>query len=227
MENNEQKNKSSISTASSNRDNDGGKEPIVDQAKHAISNVADQAREQVTQQIEVRKDRAVDTIGDVASALRGTGDKLKEVPALGDMAGRAADQIERVAQFFDGRQVGDVVRDVERFARREPAIFLGAAFALGLIGGRFLTSSSHRNETSFDRGGTSASKRDAGQSYRSASAMGLDAPDALGDTQPMRTPVASNRASLGGAIKPSPIVNATSSSSPNSNIPRNGHTGRV
>lgn len=123
-----------------------GKKPIVDQARDALTNVAGQAREQVTHRIDVRKDRAVETISDVAGALRETGEKLDGVGPLGDVAGRAAEGIERLAHFFEGKQVNDIVRDVERFARREPALFLGAAFAAGLIGGRFLKSSARRNE---------------------------------------------------------------------------------
>ena len=144
-------NKSSMQNPSSIED---GK--IVDQAKQAIthvaSDVASQAKEQVNAQFDTRKDKAVETIGNVATAIRETGDKLKGVGPLGDVAGRAADGMEKVADFFDGKQIGDVVRDVERFARREPALFLGAAFALGLIGGRFLKSSIPRTGGSSNMG---------------------------------------------------------------------------
>ncbi|MDB5218037.1 MAG: hypothetical protein JWO86_5964 [Myxococcaceae bacterium] len=154
-------NKSSMNNPSSS-DADG---KIVDQAKQAVthvaSNVASQAKEQVNAQFDTRKDKAVETIGNVASAIRETSDKLKGVGPLGDAAGRAADGIERVAEFFEGKQIGDVVKDVERFARREPALFIGAAFALGLIGGRFLKSSAHRSSGS-DMGGEDAR---AGGSY--------------------------------------------------------------
>lgn len=121
---------------------------IVGQAKQAVthiaSNVASQARDQVSTQFEAQKDKAVDTMTTVATAMRETSDKLKGVGPLGEAAGRAADGIEKVADFFEGKQIGDVVRDVESFAKREPALFIGAAFALGVLGGRFLKSSAHR-----------------------------------------------------------------------------------
>jgi hypothetical protein len=154
-------NKSSMNTPSSS-DQDG---KIVDQAKQAVthvaSNVANQAKEQVNAQFDTRKDKAVETIGNVATAIRETSDKLKGVGPLGDVAGRAADGIESVAEFFEGKQIGDIVRDVEKFARREPALFVGAAFALGLIGGRFLKSS-HR---STDTGAGGQYARSGGGSY--------------------------------------------------------------
>lgn len=140
-------NKSSMSSPSS-AGQDGKTEAIVEQAKHAVTHVADQAKEQVSNQLNTqfdsRKDKAVETMGTVADAIRGTSEKLKGVGPLGDVAERAATGIENVAQFFEGKKIGDLARDVERFARREPALFLGATFALGLIGGRFLKSSAHR-----------------------------------------------------------------------------------
>jgi len=139
-------NKSTSNQNNAGAEQGGKADAIVDQAKSAVSNVAGQARDQVTSQLDARKDQAVEKIGSVADAIRGTGEKLKDVGPLGDVAGRAADGIERVADFFEDRQITDLVRDVERFARREPAIFLGGAIALGLIAGRFLKSSSHRSE---------------------------------------------------------------------------------
>lgn len=138
-------NKSSMSRPATS-DQDG---KIVEQAKQAVTHVAssvvNQAREQVNTQFDARKDKAVETMGSVASAIRETSDKLKGVGPLGDVAGRAADGIEKVADFFEDKQIGDVARDVESFARREPALFIGAAFALGVIGGRFLKSTAHRD----------------------------------------------------------------------------------
>jgi hypothetical protein len=132
---------------------------IVDQAKHALSSVAGQARQQVTHQMDVRKEHAVEKLGDVADAIRQTSDKLKDIGPLGDVAGRAADRIQQVATFFEGKQVTEIIRDVETFARREPAIFLGTAFALGLIGGRFLKSSPQPTSDSDSR--FSSSERSA------------------------------------------------------------------
>lgn len=124
---------------------------IVDQAKQAVthvaSDVADRAISQVNTSLDGKRDKAVETMGSVASAIRETGEKLKGVGPLADVVGKAANSVEKVADFFDGKQIGDVVRDVERFARREPALFIGAAFAVGLIGGRFLKSSAHRGES--------------------------------------------------------------------------------
>lgn len=112
---------------------------IVDKAKQTASNVTTQAKEGVTHQIEVRKEKAVSTIHDVAEAVRKTGQKLDE--PLPKIADRAADGIERLSRFLESHEIKDAVRSIERFARREPALFLGGAVALGLAAGRFLKSS--------------------------------------------------------------------------------------
>jgi hypothetical protein len=135
-------NKTSMSPATSEHD---GK--IVDQAKLAMSHVASQAREQVNSGLDAQKGKAVEMMGSVATAMRETSEKLKGVGPLGEAAGRAAQGIEKAADFFEGKKIGDVVRDVESFARREPALFIGAALAIGVVGGRFLKSSGHRDES--------------------------------------------------------------------------------
>jgi hypothetical protein len=127
------------------------KKNVVEEAKQAASQAAsevkevatrttEKVREQASQRIGAQKERAVERIGGVAEALRTAGDSMDEGP-LPDLAGRAADSIEGLAEYFKSRTVGELIGEVERFARREPAIFLGASFAVGLIGGRFLKSS--------------------------------------------------------------------------------------
>lgn len=116
-------------------------EGIVDQAKQAVENVAGQAREQVTTQVAAQKDKAAGAIGGVADALRQTSGSMKQSGPLPAIADQAADTVDRIAEYLQSRNLGDLIGEVERFARREPAIFLGSAFAMGLLGGRFLKSS--------------------------------------------------------------------------------------
>jgi hypothetical protein len=143
---------------------DGTKKNVVEEVKQAATHAAseakqvatkatDKVREQASEKIDAQKDRAVETIGGVANALRTAGDSMDEGP-LPDLAGRAADSIEGLAEYFKNRTVGDLVGEVERFARREPAIFLGASFAIGLIGGRFLKSSARTSGRQSFRGGS-------------------------------------------------------------------------
>jgi hypothetical protein len=59
---------------------------------------------------------------------------------------QAADQIERFSTRLKQKDVGEILNDVQRIARRQPALFIGSAFALGLLGARFLKSSGQSQE---------------------------------------------------------------------------------
>jgi hypothetical protein len=233
--NNEQQKKTSMSGEAQ----DG----LVDQAKHVMSTVAEKVGEQVSHGIEGQRDKAVQKVAGVAEAIRWGSGLLKNVGPLGEVSEKAADGVENVASFFENKQVGDIVRDVEGFARREPAIFFGAAFALGLIGGRFLKSSAHRSSVmqnaSGDYGGYDRDyddiqdddyhDRSYGPSYASAGLRSEPAPTTsrMGrtPTRPTPTPptparVTQATGSTAGAIKPTPIINAAGSKS--SIKPRDG-----
>jgi hypothetical protein len=120
---------------------------VMDQAKKAAnqiaSDVTEQAKEKVNATIDAQREKAAGSLGGVADALRQGGRALREhdttTPA--EYVDRAAEQIERIGDYVRSRTLGQLVGDAEEFARREPAIFFGGAFALGLIATRFLKSS--------------------------------------------------------------------------------------
>jgi hypothetical protein len=116
---------------------------VADQAQQTAGQVAEQAREQVSSRLSGQKDRAAEGLNSVAQALRQSGQQLREQDQqnVTDYIDRAASQIERVSSYLQNNDLGQLVDDVERFARRQPAIFLGGAFVLGLLGARFLKSS--------------------------------------------------------------------------------------
>ena len=60
---------------------------------------------------------------------------------------QAADQVERLSEYVRERDVVQIAGDVEKFARREPALFLGGAFVLGLCAARFLKSSAQSSQS--------------------------------------------------------------------------------
>ena len=116
--------------------------------KTLATGVADEAKHAVEGQLSSQKSRVVDGLAGVAQAIRhvgqggrGQSDESPISPALMPYIDQAADQVERASAYFDKKSLGEVASDVEGFARREPALFLGGAFALGLLGGRFLKAS--------------------------------------------------------------------------------------
>ena len=115
---------------------------IVEEVKHIASDVAGQAKKTAEMQLSGGKDRAAEAIVSVADALRHTSEHLRsEDNLLTDYVESAADKVEAASDYLQHRTLGQIIGDVENFARREPALFLGGSFVLGLLGGRFLKSS--------------------------------------------------------------------------------------
>lgn len=113
---------------------------VKDQAKRTVSQVGEQAKTTVDSRL---GDVAVE-LGSVAEAVRQTSVELSDhdQPGIARYGNRIADQIESVSSYLNNRGVEEVLTDVEGLARRQPALFLGGAFTLGLLVGRFLRSSS-------------------------------------------------------------------------------------
>ncbi len=132
---------------------------VTDQAKQQAGEVVDQAKQQATSQLSSQKDRAVDSLGTVADALRQTGKHLHENDQQGfaQYADKAAERVEQFSGQLRDKDVQEIVRDVERYARQQPAMVLGGAFVLGLLGARFLKSTAQREES-----GGSGEDRDRG-----------------------------------------------------------------
>jgi hypothetical protein len=97
-------------------------------------------------QIDNQKHRATDMLGNLARAVRSSSGQMHEGDAsfIAGYADRAADQIDRLSEAIRNRELDDLARDVRRFAKERPALFLGAAFGLGLLTARFLKSSGER-----------------------------------------------------------------------------------
>jgi vacuolar-type H+-ATPase subunit H len=122
---------------------------VTQQATETVGQLASSAKHQVTSQIDTQKQKASDTLTSVARALRQTGSQLRsqDQAPVADYTSKAADQVERLSTFLRDHDVNDILHEAEQFARRSPALFLGGAFALGLLGARFLKSSSQQRQT--------------------------------------------------------------------------------
>lgn len=112
------------------------------QAKETAGRIAD---EQVSKQ----KENATGVLEQVAGALQMTGEHLRssQQERIAQFAQQASDQVRQFSDSIRGAQPRDIVRRVEDLARREPALFLGGAFVLGLLGARFLKSSERPRDT--------------------------------------------------------------------------------
>jgi len=116
---------------------------VKEQVQQTASDLKDQVTEQATGKIEEQKTAASGSLNTVAHAVRQTADQLEEndQEAIARYVHRAASQVENIADYIGRRDLRGLAQDAEQFARREPALFLGGAFALGLFAARFLKSS--------------------------------------------------------------------------------------
>lgn len=128
---------------------------MTQQAKEKASNLVDQARTRVKTRVTEQKDRAAENLTSVADRIRTTGhqidDQVEEIP-VGRYADRAAETVENLAAYLRTHEVDDMVAEVEDYARRNPAVFIGTAFALGFMASRFLKSSTSESGADGRRG---------------------------------------------------------------------------
>ena len=102
----------------------------------------EQVREGAASQLSTQKDRATDGLGALAQAVRHSTQTLRDnqQDTVADFVERAADQIERVSTRLRDKDVPHLLQDAQLFARRQPAVFIGAAFVAGVLAARFLKS---------------------------------------------------------------------------------------
>lgn len=123
---------------------------LAAEAKDETAKVASQAREQATQLVDRTKDQTAQRLGSLATALRQAARQLEQddAAAFGRYAVLAADQVDKAADYVGGRDLRELVRDTETFARRHPDLFLGGAFVAGVMLARFIKSSRPQPATS-------------------------------------------------------------------------------
>lgn len=131
----------------------GGARDMGHAASSMARDAAEQAKRQARTMVDDQKRRAADQLDGVARALRRTAGNLDDENqnALGMVAERAAEQVERLGHAMRERNVEDAVAELEAFARRRPEIVIGGAVAAGLMLARFLKSSSERRREDYER----------------------------------------------------------------------------
>lgn len=151
--------------ATTNSESESGSvtEQVKDTAKQALGQgqqvagqAIDKAKDSVKSQLSTQKEKAVSTLGNFTDALHQTGDQLRRSGqgVFGDYADSLAGQIDRAVDYLRENDVDDLTAQVETFARRQPALFIGGSFVLGIALARFLKSS-QSGASSFSGSGAS------------------------------------------------------------------------
>lgn len=119
---------------------------VAHEAKERARNLMDQARSEVTDQASTQQER-------LAAGIRHLGAELSQMSRASDdpgyateLAERGSQTAERLADWFERREPGDVLREVQDFARRRPGAFLAVAAGAGLVVGRMLRGAKEAGE---------------------------------------------------------------------------------
>jgi hypothetical protein len=97
----------------------------------------------VTSGLDNEKNRAAEGINSIADVIRRTGNELRPTnESLATLVESTGDQIRRFADGIRQRGTHELMNDVADFGRRQPALFIGSAFIVGLGLARFLKASS-------------------------------------------------------------------------------------
>jgi hypothetical protein len=166
----------------------------VEQIQAQAGQLVELARDQLTGQLTTQKARAAAGVSALAEAVRQVGQQTRQqdVGPLADYVDGAADQLAQLATTLREQDIDQLGATVSGFARRQPALFLAAAVALGFAGVRVLKSSTPTSAgrpssgfanraptgTSFSRGESLGSDRWAsGSGSAAAGSRGVDARD--------------------------------------------------
>lgn len=100
--------------------------------KDSASTVIERGKEAAASTVEQGAERMKTSADSAASALRRAADDVEgDNRWIGAALRKSADGIERAAMSLDGGDLTRTLDDLNGFARRNPALFLGASFALG------------------------------------------------------------------------------------------------
>jgi hypothetical protein len=135
---------------------------IAAEARHAGQTVREQAAEvartakdELARQAAGRKDEVAEGISSLADHVRASAGNLRRDEAwLADLLDEGGRQLGSLAETLKRRDFGSLIGALERFARREPAVFAGASVALGFATARLARSTAERR--SGDKSGLDA-----------------------------------------------------------------------
>ena len=113
-------------------------------AKDTAGELWDDARQSARAALDQRKEAAAQGLHQVAGTLRSAAGQQRQDGAselASGLTGSAARQLERLSTTLREKDVGSMLRDVDRFAHRQPLAFFGLALAAGFATVRFLRAS--------------------------------------------------------------------------------------
>jgi len=115
-------------------------QPTSQTVQDTVTRAFDQIQQQGKAQFTTQKDAVANTVNSVAQALHQTSSQLQEGHAepFTQLIDQAASEMERFSTHLRESDVDTLFGEVQDFARRQPAVFVGGAFLFGMFAARML-----------------------------------------------------------------------------------------
>jgi hypothetical protein len=110
--------------------------------------VSQQAKQKVKEGVSSGREALTTTLEDTANVVRKLGQDTQSplLSSLTPYSERAGNWIDETSKYLNEVTPQRVIKDVRSLARNNPALFIGGALALGLLGSRFLKSATHASQ---------------------------------------------------------------------------------
>ncbi|MDQ4039455.1 MAG: hypothetical protein M3313_14150 [Actinomycetota bacterium] len=139
---------------------------VAGQAKYEARNLLNQTRGELSSQASSQQQRAASGLRSLSSELQSMASKSESDGPATKVARQAADQVNSAASWLENREPGEIVTEIQRFARQRPGAFLAIAATAGVLVGRLtrgLTADSSSGSGSAGYSGTAAGTGDGWQ----------------------------------------------------------------
>jgi hypothetical protein len=131
-----------IGTTRASELNESGGRGTTDTVRDKAREIGHAATERAQAAIGQQKERATSELGAVAFALRDAATRLEgENMMSGRLIRSAAERLDDFSRRLETRDVNGLMWETRNWARHNPAVFMGAAVALGFLASRFLKAS--------------------------------------------------------------------------------------
>jgi hypothetical protein len=113
--------------------------------REQAAEVASTAKDELARQATGGKDYVANRISSIADRVHASaGDLRRDEAWLADLLDESGRQLGSLAETLKRRDLGSLIGALERFARREPALFAGASVAVGFAAARLAKSTAER-----------------------------------------------------------------------------------
>ncbi len=113
---------------------------VTGTAKSEARSLLSQAQEELQAQAGQQQQRAASGLSATAADFRSMADGSEKDGTAANLVRQAGERVGQIGQWLAEREPGDVLAEVQAFARRRPGVFIAAAVIAGVAAGRLARS---------------------------------------------------------------------------------------